>query len=272
MPACIIVGATTECNINQLKDKKHCQSHKLTHVKFLIFGGKRVSFVCSFHEITVNIKQDLASGDIISFSIKQEVQLRQNSDNWIKNLDKWPLGDSGYHSFKYQVMNSRYLLLFGGFSYDCYDDNIVGETFCIDLHEKKFLLKNEFEYILPYHMLPRVHHFINNTLYLFDGYIDWHRFPFSQEIREEYKGARLLFILKVSFAELEWNIIRLIWIAFLKNVSNEKCLLAQLPQDIIKSIEKMLKPLKTVWIHNHSLGFLKPTSKGAISKKSKQSK
>ena len=79
-PACIIIDASTQC-----------KEYISTHVKFLIFGGKTLRFKESFHEITVNIEQDLASGDIMEFGITKEVQLKQNSDNWIKNLDKWSL-------------------------------------------------------------------------------------------------------------------------------------------------------------------------------------
>ena len=150
-------------------------------------------------------------------------------------------------------MNSRYLLLFGG---SCCDDCewSPGDVFCVDLQDKKLLLRNEFEYRLPFDIIPQNHYFLNDTLYIFDGYIEWE--TFGAEIRKQYKDKTAFFVLKVSFAESEWNRIRLTWIAFLKNKSNDKCLLAKLPHMIV-SIEKMLKPPKVVWIDNKRLGFFK---------------
>ena len=42
------------------------------------------------------------------------------------------------------------------------------------------------------------------------------------------------------FSRIEWNIERLIWIAFYKNTRNNKCKIQILPKDIVKEIIKMI--------------------------------
>lgn len=39
---------------------------------------------------------------------------------------------------------------------------------------------------------------------------------------------------------IEWNIVRLIWIAFLKNDDNDKCMIRLLPKDIVNHVIKFL--------------------------------
>ena len=44
---------------------------------------------------------------------------------------------------------------------------------------------------------------------------------------------------KCSVLSTTWKYERLLWIAYLKNENNKKCLLASMPKDIIKQIVTM---------------------------------
>ena len=48
------------------------------------------------------------------------------------------------------------------------------------------------------------------------------------------------FEFEVSMAFDYWDYIRLIWIAYLKNTNNSKCLLSSMPKDVIKHIISMI--------------------------------
>ena len=50
-----------------------------------------------------------------------------------------------------------------------------------------------------------------------------------------------------SFASLHWLTIRLIWIAFLKNDDNDKCLIKFLPKDVVKYIINLLTTDYSEW-------------------------
>ena len=43
-----------------------------------------------------------------------------------------------------------------------------------------------------------------------------------------------------NYGFIDWKIERLIWIAFLKNDENDKCLIKKLPKDIVKHVMKFL--------------------------------
>ena len=50
------------------------------------------------------------------------------------------------------------------------------------------------------------------------------------------------------YVGIQWNIERLIWIGFYKNGENSKCLIDELPKDIVKMILKMfMSPVMSVW-------------------------
>lgn len=44
------------------------------------------------------------------------------------------------------------------------------------------------------------------------------------------------FIFDIHVDYVEWNVARIIWIAFYKNRHNSNCFIGQLPKDLIKSI------------------------------------
>ena len=48
------------------------------------------------------------------------------------------------------------------------------------------------------------------------------------------------FVFDVYINYIEWDIARIIWIAFYKNDKNEKCLISQLPKDLVKFVLGLL--------------------------------
>ena len=48
------------------------------------------------------------------------------------------------------------------------------------------------------------------------------------------------FIFDIYNHYINWNVARIIWIGFVKNDTNNKCLIKQLPKDLIKYILELL--------------------------------
>ena len=48
------------------------------------------------------------------------------------------------------------------------------------------------------------------------------------------------FIFDIYADSIEWNIERIIWIAFHKNVNNKHCLFAKLPKDLVRKIIRLI--------------------------------
>ena len=71
--------------------------------------------------------------------------------------------------------------------------------------------------------------------------------------------------------EIDWKIIRLIWIAFYKNESNKDCFLGKLPKDLIKYIIELIG-INDENILSKSEWIEKKRSKGSSISKQKENK
>lgn len=196
-----------------------CCDSKTNDIEILLFGGFHLNFNQSFLTVNISLGDD---PDSISYSIKKvNDEFENNLSDCFGNFY-----DSPYRSFGHNYINGRYLCIIGGSTANIYkkwrDHNGI---LCFDFLEKKWEVS---KYILP------------------DGYRD-HFAVFNQNT-----GAMHIFAImnqttdiihhwKINVhSPIEWKIERLIWIGYYQNSQNDKCLIKQLPKDIIKTMLSFL--------------------------------
>ena len=61
------------------------------------------------------------------------------------------------------------------------------------------------------------------------------------------------FVFRIFIHYIEWSQARIIWIAFHKNRENKKCLIANLPKDVVNHVFDFLGPCKTPKLKTNAL-------------------
>ena len=244
------------------KDKKDSD---ILNVKFVLFGSLEKRFYRSFYKINIRMN------GIYIIDYRVDELSRYRNHEWYFNSDV--AGYMGLYAylqeFTYHWYMSRYLIIVGGDQYAYNNKETLDSIACIDIKKKA-----HYRYKLPAricsHESMLIHENNDIYLYVFGGIISLYRMHMDNDKDKHINNHNdydndnkddddvcnynLRWKLRLT-KQIDWNIERLIWIGYYKNLKDKniddqkdqgiynvkECEFGQIPKDVIKSVLSFIR-------------------------------